>query len=171
MKDQHFDVLVVGGGMVGAALAVAVGQQGLSVAVFDHTLPEEFSDTSPPSLRVSALSAASEYILRNLGAWDHISPARVCPFRRMAVWEKLHHPWGAEVVARPNQTVFNAADIDLDAPIFGEGLSLDSIDALEIAFAIGETFGFKLRSDDDRNEEIFASVRSLARHIAKSRTK
>lgn len=65
----------------------------------------------------------------------------------------------------------NAADIDLDAPIFGEGLSLDSIDALEIAFAIGETFGFKLRSDDDRNEEIFASVRSLARHIAKSRTK
>ena len=64
----------------------------------------------------------------------------------------------------------NAAEIDLDAPIFGEGLSLDSIDALEIAFAIGETFGFKLRSDDDRNEEIFANVRSLARHIAENRT-
>jgi acyl carrier protein len=59
-----------------------------------------------------------------------------------------------------------AADIDLNAPLFGEGLSLDSIDALEIAFAIGETFGFKLRSDDEQNEQIFASVKSLARHIA-----
>ena len=63
-----------------------------------------------------------------------------------------------------------AQEIDLDAPLFGDGLSLDSIDALEIAFAIGEKYGFKLRSDDERNEEIFANVRSLARHILDNRT-
>lgn len=62
-----------------------------------------------------------------------------------------------------------AAEIDHDAPLFGEGLSLDSIDALEIAFAIGEKYGFKLRSDDNRNEEIFASIRSLSKHISENR--
>lgn len=59
--------------------------------------------------------------------------------------------------------------IDFTAPLFGDGLSLDSIDALEIAFAIGETYGFKLRSDDENNEEIFSCVRSLAKHIAENR--
>lgn len=62
-----------------------------------------------------------------------------------------------------------ASEIDPDAPLFGEGLSLDSIDALEIAFSISEKYGFKLRSDDERNEEIFSSIRSLARHIAENR--
>lgn len=64
-----------------------------------------------------------------------------------------------------------ASEIDHDAPLFGEGLSLDSIDALEIAFSISEVYGFKLRSDDEHNEEIFASIRSLARHIAENRVK
>lgn len=45
-----------------------------------------------------------------------------------------------------------ASEIDFSAPLFGDGLSLDSIDALEIAFAISEKYGFKLRSDDERNE-------------------
>ena len=62
-----------------------------------------------------------------------------------------------------------ASEIDFMAPLFGDGLSLDSIDALEIAFAIGETYGFKLRSDDEHNEEIFSCVRSLAKHIAENR--
>ncbi|WP_285674202.1 phosphopantetheine-binding protein [Paralimibaculum aggregatum] len=62
-------------------------------------------------------------------------------------------------------------DIDPDAPLFGDGLGLDSIDALELAFAINQTYGFKLRSDDDRNGEIFASLNALARHIAENRTK
>ncbi len=62
-------------------------------------------------------------------------------------------------------------DIDPHAPLFGEGLGLDSIDALEIAFAIAETYGFKLNSDDERNEEIFASLASLSSHIAQRRTR
>ncbi|MEO1092796.1 MAG: phosphopantetheine-binding protein [Pseudomonadota bacterium] len=62
-------------------------------------------------------------------------------------------------------------DIDPHAPLFGEGLGLDSIDALEIAFAIAERYGFKLNSDDERNGEIFASLASLSDHIAQRRTK
>jgi len=60
-------------------------------------------------------------------------------------------------------------DIDPEAPLFGEGLCLDSIDALELAFEIARKYNFKLRSDDERNEEIFASLNSLTQHIAENR--
>ena len=111
MTTKFYEVLVAGGGMVGAAIATALGQQGISVAVFDHTLPGSISTNDPPGLRVSALSYASEQILRNLGAWSHIENMRACPYRKMAVWEKLHHPWGQEVKSRPNKTLFDAAGI------------------------------------------------------------
>jgi acyl carrier protein len=64
-----------------------------------------------------------------------------------------------------------AADIDPDAALFGEGLGLDSIDALELALAISRAYGFELRSDDERNHRIFASLRHLAQHIAQHRTR
>jgi acyl carrier protein len=57
------------------------------------------------------------------------------------------------------------ADIDSDAAIFGEGLGLDSIDALELALAIGKRYGVRIKSDDERNREILRSVRSLAAFI------
>ncbi|WP_458094976.1 phosphopantetheine-binding protein [Roseomonas sp. WA12] len=60
-------------------------------------------------------------------------------------------------------------EIDPEAPLFGEGLGLDSIDALEMALAISRQYGFQLRSDDERNGRIFASLRSLAAHIEKNR--
>lgn len=60
-------------------------------------------------------------------------------------------------------------EIDPEAPLFGEGLGLDSIDALEIALAISKRYGFQLRSDDERNHRIFASLRALAAHIEKNR--
>ena len=62
-------------------------------------------------------------------------------------------------------------EIDPEAPLFGEGLGLDSIDMLEIALAVSKTYGFKLRSDDADNERIFASLRALTAHIEKHRTK
>jgi acyl carrier protein len=64
-----------------------------------------------------------------------------------------------------------AEQIDPAAPLFGEGLGLDSIDALEIALAISRRYGFQLRSDDERNHNIFASLRSLAAHVGKHRTR
>ena len=60
--------------------------------------------------------------------------------------------------------------IDPEAPLFGEGLGLDSIDALEIALAVSRRYGFQLRSDDERNHRIFASLRALAAHIGAHRT-
>ena len=61
--------------------------------------------------------------------------------------------------------------IDPDAPLFGEGLGLDSLDALEMALAVSKRYGFQLRSDDADNTRIFASLRSLSAHIAQNRTK
>lgn len=61
--------------------------------------------------------------------------------------------------------------IDPEAPLFGEGLGLDSIDALEIALAVSRRYGFQLRSDDERNGQIFASLRNLAAHVDRNRVK
>ena len=62
-------------------------------------------------------------------------------------------------------------DIDPEAPLYKGGLGLDSIDILEIALAISKTYGIRLRSDDDNNQKIFSSLRSLNRHIQQSRAK
>jgi acyl carrier protein len=64
-----------------------------------------------------------------------------------------------------------AADIDPAAPLFGDGLGLDSIDILEVALEISHRYGFQLRSDDENNQKIFQSLRTLAAHIALHRTK
>jgi acyl carrier protein len=58
-----------------------------------------------------------------------------------------------------------AAGIDPEAPLFGAGLGLDSIDALELALAISKSYGFQLRSDSDENQRIFASLRALSAYI------
>jgi acyl carrier protein len=63
-----------------------------------------------------------------------------------------------------------AADIDPTAPLFGDGLGLDSIDVLEVALEVSNRYGFQLRSDDENNHQIFQSLRSLATHIASHRT-
>jgi acyl carrier protein len=62
-------------------------------------------------------------------------------------------------------------EIHRDAPLFGEGLGLDSIDALEIALAISRTYGFELKSDEGRAHQVFASLRNLTHYIDEHRTK
>lgn len=61
-------------------------------------------------------------------------------------------------------------DIDPDAPLYGDGLGLDSIDILEVALAVSKKYGFQLRADDENNEAIYSSLRNLAKHIAVHRT-
>ena len=61
-------------------------------------------------------------------------------------------------------------DIDTAAPLFVEGLGLDSIDALELALAISKRYGFQLRSDNDENRRIFASLRALSAHVEANKT-
>ena len=62
-----------------------------------------------------------------------------------------------------------AADIDPDAPLYGDGLGLDSIDILEIALVVSKRYGFQLRADNEDNVRIFGSLRSLCQHIAANR--
>ncbi|VTU34946.1 acyl carrier protein [Variovorax sp. PBS-H4] len=61
------------------------------------------------------------------------------------------------------------SDIAPTAPLYGEGLGLDSIDILEVALEVSRKYGFQLRSDDERNQQIFQSLRSLAAHVAQNR--
>lgn len=65
----------------------------------------------------------------------------------------------------------NSSDIDPVKPLFRDGLGLDSIDALEIALAISQRYGFQLRSDDADNAQIFSSLRALSGHIQARRTR
>ncbi len=69
-----------------------------------------------------------------------------------------------------NLETVTADGIDPEAPLFGDGLGLDSIDALELALAISKRFGFQLRSDSDENRRIFASLRALSAHVEQHRT-
>ncbi|UTW13196.1 UbiH/UbiF/VisC/COQ6 family ubiquinone biosynthesis hydroxylase [Marinobacterium rhizophilum] len=86
MKPRY-DILIVGGGMVGATLACALGDSPLSVGLIEHDFPQAYEPQQPHDLRVSALSAASRTILQTLGVWEGISSRRLCPYRRMKVWE------------------------------------------------------------------------------------
>ena len=84
---ENFDIVIVGGGMVGAAVACSLGGSTLKVAVVESALPQPFEISQPHDLRVSALSIASKNILETVGAWAGIESKRVCPFKRMRVWE------------------------------------------------------------------------------------
>jgi 2-octaprenyl-3-methyl-6-methoxy-1,4-benzoquinol hydroxylase len=84
---KEFDVVIVGGGMVGAAVGCSLGGSGLKVAIVEQVMPDMFSSEQPHDLRVSALSLASKKILESIGAWDGVLSRRSCPFRRMRVWE------------------------------------------------------------------------------------
>jgi len=76
----------------------------------------------------------------------------------------------ARLIVKTLNLEIQASEIDPDAPLFGEGLGLDSIDVLEIALAISQTYGVQLRSDDENNTAIFQSLRSLNSDIQQRRT-
>ncbi|HKT33191.1 MAG TPA: phosphopantetheine-binding protein [Nitrospira sp.] len=61
--------------------------------------------------------------------------------------------------------------IQPDAALFGDGLGLDSIDALELSLAIAQTYGYQVKSTDPEIKVMFSSLRALARAIEKNRTK
>jgi acyl carrier protein len=62
-------------------------------------------------------------------------------------------------------------EMDPNVPLYGQGLGLDSIDILEIALAVSKAYGIRLRSDDENNQKIFSSLRSLNQHIQQLRAK
>ena len=97
---NQFDCVVVGGGMVGAASALALAELGLTVAVVEKSAPAVFSSEQAFDLRVSAISLASEQLLQQLGAWQPLQQWRMCPYKRLGVWE-----------TEQSYTEFNANDI------------------------------------------------------------
>ncbi len=77
----------------------------------------------------------------------------------------------AELVVNSLQLEIEPGAIALDERLFGGGLGLDSIDALELSLAISRAYGLELKSDDEGNHRIFASLRSLSRHVQQHRTR
>jgi len=73
------------------------------------------------------------------------------------------------IVSALNLEDLSAGDIDPEAPLFGDGLGLDSIDALEIALEIAKRYGVQIRAEDEENRRIFSSLRSLSAHVQQHR--
>jgi acyl carrier protein len=74
------------------------------------------------------------------------------------------------IVAALNLEDVDASTIDPELPLFGAGLGLDSIDALELSLEISKRYGVQLRSEDENNRKIFASLRALSAHVQAHRT-
>ncbi|VUS74810.1 3-demethoxyubiquinol 3-hydroxylase [Klebsiella spallanzanii] len=102
MTIHATDVVIVGGGMVGGALALGLAQQGFTVTVIEKNAPPAFDASSPPDVRISAISASSVGLLKSLGVWDAVRAMRAHAYRQLETWE-----WESAHV------VFNAAELKL----------------------------------------------------------
>ena len=77
----------------------------------------------------------------------------------------------AELMVQALNLDTSAAEIDPDAPLYGSGLGLDSIDILEIALVISKRYGLQLKADSQDNHRIFSSLRNLTDYVAAHKTK
>ncbi|TKS58168.1 MAG: acyl carrier protein [Nitrospira sp.] len=77
----------------------------------------------------------------------------------------------AKLIVETLKLKVDPATIQPVAALFGDGLGLDSIDALELALAISQSYGYQLRSNDPEINAIFSSLRTLTKAIEKNRTK
>lgn len=81
------DIIIIGGGMVGAATALGLAKLGLNVALLEKNPLPEFSAEKPYDVRISAISVSSVALLEKLGAWQAIEQMRVCPYDGLETWE------------------------------------------------------------------------------------
>ena len=87
MTTKLFDILIVGGGMVGASLALRFSQAGLQVAVIEKTPTNHVPEDAPIDLRVSAINRRSENWLSDIGVWQRLPAQRLCPYRALQAFE------------------------------------------------------------------------------------
>jgi len=87
LTEQRFDIAVVGGGMVGAAVALALDGRGFSVVLLEAREPQMQWQASTHDLRVSAITRASQHLLERLDAWPAMVADRVTPYQAMQVWD------------------------------------------------------------------------------------
>jgi acyl carrier protein len=83
----------------------------------------------------------------------------------------LFYPEIAALMVEALNLEISADEIALDAPLYGDGLGLDSIDVLEIALVVSKRYGLQLRADNADNQHIFSSLRNLTDYIAAHRSK
>ena len=86
--DTRFDVIIIGGGMVGATLARALAPTRLRIALIEPQPPQAVHADTLFDLRVSAITRASQRIFEALDVWQGMVARRVSPFREMHVWEQ-----------------------------------------------------------------------------------
>lgn len=142
------DVVIVGGGMVGGALALGLTQQGFTVTVIEKNAPPAFDASSPPDVRISAISASSVGLLRGLGVWDSVRKMRAHAYRQLETWE-----WESAHV------VFNAAELklpELGYMVENNVLQLALWQALEAHERISLRVGTSLQAM--RREEMYTSL-------------
>lgn len=96
--------------------------------------------------------------------------SRNLPSSSMPNQTPAEHELAQLLVQSLNLEAVDAAAIDPAEPLFGAGLGLDSIDALELALAISKRYGFQLRSDNEDNRRIFGSLKALSEHVEQHRT-
>ena len=77
----------------------------------------------------------------------------------------------AQLIVEALNLDIKASEIAPDAPLYGDGLGLDSIDILEISLVISKQYGLQLRADDQDNQSFFSSLSSLTAYIASQRTR
>ena len=105
-QSHQYDVLIIGGGMVGLTLACALGRGALRVAVVEAYEPQDMTADEDYALRVSAINKSSQQVFERLQAWPGMLQRRACAYQQMHVWDatgngKIH---------------FNAADLGTDGP-------------------------------------------------------
>ncbi|MCK3654984.1 2-octaprenyl-3-methyl-6-methoxy-1,4-benzoquinol hydroxylase [Pasteurellaceae bacterium Macca] len=100
MEQQ--EVIVIGGGMTGAAMALGLAKLGVKVALIEKNPLPQFSPSMAYDVRISAISVASVALLEQLGAWQQIEAMRLCPYDGLETWE-----------IEGFQTAFRAADLDI----------------------------------------------------------
>lgn len=108
---QAFDIVIVGAGMVGAALATGLGRSGFRVALVDRGSAPDFDPSLPPDIRVSALSAGSERYLNDLDVWPGMLAMRATPYARLAVWDETRHPLSNLLPRKVADVVFDASNL------------------------------------------------------------
>ena len=107
-NNNQFDCCIVGGGMVGAALAVGLAKQNKSVVLLEQHDLHTFDFSQPPDLRMSAFNMHSVKLLQELGAWSFLEKMRLRPYSKLSVWDGAPFISGNDL----NYTSFDASEVN-----------------------------------------------------------
>ena len=86
------DIIVVGGGIVGASVALGLAENQFKVTLIEHRVPPKFDESSIPDLRISAINSASVKLLKKLNIWHNVCSMRYHPYCCLKAWEWENSP-------------------------------------------------------------------------------